>query len=47
MPGEENLVWDRVYVYVLLVCVQRKQLFVEREMEGIRGPDGIQLRQIK
>lgn len=40
----ENLVWDRVCV---CCCARRELLFVNGEMESIRGPDGIQLRQIK
>lgn len=45
--GGENLVWDGVCVCVLFFCVWREQLFVKGEMGSIRGPDGIQLRQIK
>lgn len=43
----ENVVWNRVCVCVLFFCVPREQLFVKGEMGSIRGPDGIQLRQIK
>lgn len=45
----ENLVWDRMCAPMCssCVCLCREQLFVKVEIRSIRGPDGIQLREIK
>lgn len=43
----ENLVWVLGVFLCVSLCVCREQLFVKEEMWSFRGPDGIQLREIK